>query len=301
MPVNSTGRWRRLFSDSVFLFLLPLLISALPWRVGFALLRWLAKLGVGFGDVVQAAWVEASRTLPALDRNHFCSRFRLLLLVDRCDSLLCLLRSRRWWHKQVDVHGDELTRVPSGLLLNSHWGSGNWIWQLLKANGTPAWFVARRAGVGDVGRGVLSRAYLAWRVWALHLSDCLGIIYTGGSSANILGTLRRGHSVLGMLDLPARPDQSHASVQLCGRNVRFPVGLATLANRAGVGCSIVSCGLDMESGRRSLHVEVLPAELGVDEIMRRYAAHLERRIETNPAQWQAWPQAVHLFDRANRA
>ena len=289
------SRVRHVLSDAVFLFALPMLVGVLPWRAGFALLRWVARRELGFGDVVAAAWREASRILPALDRAHFCQRYRLLLLVDRCDSVLCLLRSRRWWQRQVDWHGDGLERVPPGLLLNSHWGSGNWIWGLLEGHGTPAWFVARRAGAGDVGRGRLSRGYLAWRTWAARHAGCLGIIHTGGSSGQVSQALARGESVLGMLDLPARPDQAQTAVSLCGRSVHFPVGLAALAVRAGVASTIVSCGLDMDSGRRHLHVEVLPQGLETDEIVRRYAGHLERRIETGPAQWQAWPRAAHYF------
>ena len=111
----------------------------------------------------------------------------------------------------------------------------------------------------------------------------------------MLEVLRQGQSIVGMLDLPARPDQSGADVSLLGRNLRFPVGLAALAEQAGASISIISCGLDMDSGRRRLHLEFLPPGLGADEILRRYAAHLERRIETEPAQWQAWPQAPEYF------
>ena len=284
-----------MLSDALLLYLLPLLVGLLPWRIGFGLLKRVARRPSVFQLIVQTAWQQASQRLPALDKATFCRRYRLLLLVDRCDTLLCLMRSARWWRSQVEVQGDAFEQLPPGLLLNSHWGSGNWIWRLLDARGLPAHFVARRARATDVGRSWLGRGYLAWRSWAVHRSGCRGVIYTGGSSARVLEVLHHGGSVLGMLDLPTRHDQAGADVSLLGRGLRFPVGLAVLARQAGVSTSIVSCGLDMDSGRRHLHLEFLPPGLEVDEILRRYAAHLERRIETEPAQWQAWPQAPAYF------
>lgn len=299
--MSAKGRWRRMLSDAVFLYLLPLLVGVLPWRVGFAMLKRVARMPSVFADVVAAAWHQAEHTLPALDRERFCRRYRLLLLVDRCDSFLCLMRSNRWWRGQVDLQGDSLDRLTPGLLLNSHWGSGNWIWRLLDARGLPTHFVARRAQVGDVGRGWLSRGYLAWRSWAVHHSGCHGVVFTGGSSSKVLEILGKGSNVLGMLDLPARQGQASTEVSLLGRALHFPIGLAALALHAGVPITIVSCGLEMDSGRRRLHLEILPPGLEPEEIVRRYAAHLERRIETEPAQWQAWPQVPAYFQAVDRA
>ncbi len=223
--MSAKSRWRRMLSDAVFLYLLPLLVGVLPWRVGFAMLKRVAHMPSVFADVVAAAWHQAEYTLPALDREHFCQRYRLLLLVDRCDSMLCLMRSGRWWRSQVDIQGDSLGHLEPGLLLNSHWGSGNWIWRLLDTHDMSAHFVARRAQVGDVGRGWLSRGYLAWRSWAVHRSGCRGVIFTGGSSTKVLDILQKGSSVLGMLDLPARQGQARAEVSLLGRALYFPADM----------------------------------------------------------------------------
>ncbi len=99
MP-RGPGRWRRALSDAAFLYLLPLLVGLLPWSTGFALLKRVARSEAVFPDVVAAAWRHAARLLPALDREHFCQRHRLLLLVDRCDSLLCLVRGKAWWRQR---------------------------------------------------------------------------------------------------------------------------------------------------------------------------------------------------------
>ncbi len=194
----------------------------------------------------------------------------------------------------MEVQGDPIERLQPGLLLNSHWGSGNWIWRLLGARGLDGYFVARRAEVGDVGRGLLSRGYLAWRGWAVRRSGCRGVIHTGGSAEQVLQVLARGDCVVGMLDLPVAPGRRGTEIHLLGRAVRLPIGLAMLAQQAGVPARIISCGLDWDSGHRRLFLEILPAGLR-REVVRRYAAHLERRIETEPALWHAWPQAPAYF------
>lgn len=285
------GRWRRNLSDATWLFAVPLAAALLPWRLGFALLRRVADAGHGFGATVEAAWQQAQALCPALDETRFRRELRLLLLVDRCDSYLVLLRGRRWWRQQVDVHGDGMAALHAGLLLNSHWGAGSWIWRLLASEGIAAHFLARRAGIRDIGHGRVSRWFLAWREWALHRAGCAGIIFTGGSRDALRAAWAAGDSVLGMLDLPAGTGHRHIDVELLGRGARFPFGLTALAHECGAGTCLLACGIDVTSGRRQLHVEALPAGLDVDTVMRRYAGFVDRRIREQPALWQMWPQA----------
>lgn len=286
-----TSRWRRNLSDATWLFALPLTAAVLPWRWGFALLRWVARRGHGYRAVVDAAWREARAWQPTLDETRFRHDLRLLLLVDRCDSYLTLLHGARWWRRQVDIDGDGLAALHAGLLLNSHWGAGHWIWRLLQAEGIAAHFVVRPAGIHDVGHGYVSRWYLGWRKWALRRVGCAGAIFTGGSRATLEATLARGDSLLGMLDLPAAPSQRQVDVDWLGQRARLPVGLAALAVDAGVAISGICCGLDVASGRRRLVVHAIPPGLPVDAVVRRYAAQVTAQIAVQPALWQLWPQA----------
>lgn len=286
-----SGRWRRNLSDATWLFALPLVTALMPWRLGFALLRRVAAAGHGYGDAVEAAWQQARTHCPGQDETSFRRDLRLLLLLDRCDSCLVLSRGPRWWRRQIDVHGDGLDALHAGLLLNSHWGAGSWIWRLLAEGGISAHFLARRAGVGDIGHGRVSRWFLAWREWALRRAGCAGVIFTGGSRDTLRATWAAGDSVLGMLDLPAAEGRRHIDVRLLERNARFPLGLAALALESGASISLIACGIDTDSGRRQLYTEALPAGLDVDGVMRRYAAFVDRRIRDQPALWQMWPQA----------
>lgn len=283
----------------MFLFGLPALVCLLPWPLGFALLKRVARMPSVFADVVEGAWAQASQTLPALDRSHFCRRHRLLLLIDRCDSSLCLLRSHRWWRRHVEVLGDPLENMQAGLFLSMHWGCGGWIWRYLDACGVPAHVLGRRAEVTDVGRSWLSRAYLSWRTWAAMRSGCRGFIEPGGSAERIRAAFAADEMVLGMVDMVPKPEQRSAAVTLLGRATHFPTGLVAVAVRAGAPITVASMGVDMDSGRRQLFLEILPEGLEVEDAMRRYAAHLQQRVETRPAQWQAWHYAAAYFARGD--
>lgn len=289
------GKLRRNLSDAALLYALPLLVGLLPWRAGLALLRAIAARTHFFADVVEAAWAQATRTLPGLERTEFCRAQRLLLLVDRCDAMLCLLRSRRWWARRIDVRGAPLEALAPGLVLTSHWGSGNWLWGVLAGRGVRGHFLARRAGVTDLGRGRLARGYPHWRAWALRRSGAAGVIYTGGAAAPVLAALARDEAVVGMLDLVPRAGQQQAAVTLLGRRAMLPTGLLGLAARAGATVMLVSCGLDARSGRRVLHLERLPDGLAPEAVLARYTAHLDARIREAPGYWFAWPQAAALL------
>lgn len=281
------SRPRRFASDLGLLYLLPILVALLPWRAGFALLRRLARSERLLAPYVAAAWTAARDAGVATDAVAFARACRLVFLVERCDAFLCPLHGERWWLRRIDVDGDLATLAP-GLLLTSHWGSGGWLWRVLAARGIAGHFVARRAEVTDVGRSRLVRGYLAWRTRAAMRSGCRGVIYTGGSAARIREVLAAGEAVVGMLDLPARADRGSVDVDFLGAPARLPDGLVSLAAAAGVPVTLIACGLDVETGRRRLYLERLPAGLAVPESVQRYATWLEQRIREAPGFWQPW-------------
>ncbi|HET6631440.1 MAG TPA: hypothetical protein VFG73_01870 [Rhodanobacteraceae bacterium] len=288
----SRGALRRNLSDAAFLFLVPAVVALLPWSWGFALLRRLARSPSLFADVVASNLAQARRRLPALDAAAFAHQCRLLLLVDRCDSALALLRGERWWRRHVAASGDA---VAGGLLLTSHWGAGFWIWRWLAAVGIHAHFVVRRADASDVGRGALSRLYLRWRAWSLTRIGCRGAIFSGGGGGEkVRAALAAGDSVLGMLDLPASLGQRAQRVRWLGGEASLPLGLAEIAAQAGVAVQVLSCSLDPVSGQRQLHAECLPPNLDAAGVVAAYAAHIETRIRERPGAWHLW-HALPLY------
>lgn len=289
------GKVRRALADAGSLFVLPLTAALLPWKAGFGLLKWWSRRDGLWSAELDVAYQAAKAVFPALERAGFCRELRLVLLVDRCDSYLAWFRGKRWWRRQVEVHGDWPVLGGGQMLLTFHWGAGHWIYRLLADRGIEAHFIARRAEVADVGRGALSRLYLKWRAWSLPRIGGLAAIVTGGARTRIGAALEAGESVIGMLDLPAEPGQGAAVIDLLGKPARLRVGLADLALECGAPVTLFACGLDLQTGRRTLHLEPLPLGLAADSVLRAYASLLERRIRAQPSAWHGWPHSARLW------
>jgi hypothetical protein len=295
----SGGRWRRNAHDAWRLFLFPLGIALLPWSLGFAVLRRVAMRPGADEAGIEAAWGGARAHLGAVDKERWKQGLRLLRRVETVDTWLLLLRSARWWRRQVDVDAGSRWPQPgqAHVLLTFHWGAGQWLWAELHARDLPAHFVARRPAAGDLGISATALLFGALRRRALRRLGGFEPLYTGGSSERLTGALRAGRSLVGMLDLPAGEHQRTADLALLDGTVRFPTGLVHLAEREGATLAIISCGLDPDSGRRTLRVETLPPATPVGVAMARYAQHLDRRLRETPEAWQLWQEATRMFDR----
>ncbi|HEX4481663.1 MAG TPA: hypothetical protein VH082_12680 [Rudaea sp.] len=297
MRPSFTVRLRHAAGDAVLLFLLPCSIALLPWALGFRLLRRLARIPRLWRNAVEPAWNNAKPYLPNVDETEWKFEQRLLRLVDNTDSYLTLLRSDRWWTHHVDVIG-EWPASGARVFLTYHWGAGHWIWRFLRTHGFDAGFVARRAEGRSLGMGRLSHAYAAYRGWAMRRIGSRGPLFVGAGKSALRDDLDAGASVVGMLDLPAASQQRAMELPLFGRNAVLPIGLARLAIDAGSPITLFSAGFDPQTGRRLLRIESLPNESSLDDIMRRYAAHLDARLRERPAFWQIWRDAPAIFVEA---
>ena len=294
MRPSFTIRLRHALGDAVLLFLLPGFIALLPWPIGFRLLRRLARIPRLWRNAIEPGWTNAKSYLPGEDEASWKCEQRLLRLVDTTDTYLTLLRGERWWQRHVDVSG-EWPASGARVFLTYHWGGGHWIWRFLRTHGFDAGFVARRADGRSLGMGRLSHAYASFRGWAMRRIGSRGPLFVGSGKSALREELDGGASVVGMLDLPAGSRQRAAEVPLFGRIARLPVGLAQLAVDASRPITLFSAGFDPQTGRRTLRIESLPPDSGIDEAMRRYAAHLDARLRERPAFWQIWRDAPAIF------
>ncbi|MDR3387206.1 MAG: hypothetical protein P4L92_09155 [Rudaea sp.] len=288
------GRIDRFTTDALGLYLLPALAALLPWSLGFAWLRRCARSERLYREAADPAWVAARVHFPGSDEKSWKYRFRLLRLVDHADVYLTLLRGRRWRARNILVRG-AWPDPGACVLLTYHWGTGNWIWPLLRERGFDAFFLARRAQGRSLGLTRLSHWFGRFRGWALRRIGSNGALFTGGSSGDVTAALRAGHCVVGMLDLPAQPQQSAAQLALLDGQVRFPVGLARLGAEAPAQIALFSFGLDFQTGRRDLCIESMPQNLTAAQVMERYAAHLDERLRAAPEAWQIWREAPSMF------
>ena len=287
--------FRRNGADLIHLFLVPILIALLPWKIGFRLLKRMARRGYGDGPGVERAWQAARAHLPEQDVGEWKSRFLLLQLVERVDTWLVLLRSARWWSGQIDQTGDWPVHAGPFVILTFHWGGGQWIWRQLRQAGIPAHFLARRPQVADLGAGRLAIWFARVREFGLVRQSGCKVIFTGGSSALIRDALQQRHSVVGMLDLPAGENQASVRRPLLDGEVAIPFGLLRVAVETGADLLMFSCALDLDSGRRSLHIVTLPAATDVQTAATCYVDHLDQCLRRESAFWQVWGSAPSMF------
>ena len=294
MPPGMLNRLRRAAADAFTLYLLPGVVALLPWSWGFALLKVCARSERLYRDAVEPAWAAAREHCPDCDEKLWKSRFRLLRLVDHADVYLTLLRGARWRQRHV-VESGVWPELGACVFLTYHWGAGNWVWSMLRSRGFDAYFLAQRAQGRSLGLTRLSHWFGAFRAWALGRIGSRGAIFTGGSADAVISALRSGNSVVGMLDLPARPQQAAAQFPLLDGRVRFPLGLARLGVEVPVRIALFSFELDFATGQRTLRIETLPPGLPAAEVLQRYVAHLDARLRAAPEAWQIWREAPAMF------
>jgi len=295
MAAAHSGIVRRAFADALCLYAIPLTTALLPWRLGFAWLKWLARLPFLHRDSVESLWAGAAPFLPDADARQWKRRARLLLLVEHTDTYLTVLRSDRWWRRHIALRGEIPPADQANLLLTFHWGTGNWIWRLLRAHGIRAFFLARRPQGRSLGLSRLSHWYGQLRGWSLRRIGSAGIIFTGDSADAIRQALGAKNSVIGMLDVGVRDGQQAMHGALLQRQVRLPYGLARIAQDTGTTVTLFSVGLDWDTGDRDLAIEIIPGGTDAAGIMRAYIEHLDARLHGAPEAWQMWHEARAIF------
>lgn len=288
------SRVRNAAADALMLFVVPCFVALVPWRFGFALLKRLARCERLYRLSVEPAWDAARTHGPDCDEREWKYRFRLLRLVDHVDVYLALFRGKRWRRAHVIETGNWPKPGPC-VFLTYHWGAGGWVWPRLRESGFVAHFIARRASGRALGMTRLSHWFGSLRAHSLRRSGGAEPIFTGSSADAIEQALDAGHGVVGMLDLPARMEQYAFILPLLGSRVRFPAGLVRIADERKIPLALFSCGLDFESGQRDIRIETLLPGLTSEQIMLRYAMHLESRLRETHAAWQIWREAPAMF------
>lgn len=298
MVAARSGLFGRAVADALCLYLIPCAVAALPWRAGFALLRRLSRCTFLHRDSVDALAAAALPYRADAVSEEWKRRARLLLLVEHADSWLTLMRGERWWRRNIAITGTLPPGDRANLMLTFHWGSGNWIWRVLRAHGVQAHFLARRPEGRSLGMGLLSLWYGRLRGWSLRRIGCRGVIFTGDSANTIREALAGGASVIGMLDVGVRDGRQGRAGRLLDREARLPDGLVRIAAQGGTAVTIFSVGLDPESGRRDLLIETVPRGSDEAAIMAAYFAHLDRRLRQAPEAWLMWHEAHAIFASA---
>ncbi|WP_343788241.1 hypothetical protein [Dokdonella soli] len=296
----SFDRLRRSASDVFGLFALPMLVAALPWPAGLALLKQVSHRSSTFRVEADAAWQVARDHVDGMvDADDWKWRYRLIRWIERADTWLTLTRSTAWWQRHVDIVGEFPAQGHGWLLLTFHWGAGNWVWKLLRARGIAAHFLARRPGASDLGMSRVAIWYGRLRGWAFARIGGLGPLYTGGSVGRIERAWQRRESVVAMLDLPVGEARPACRVDLLGRSAWLPSRLPELAVSRDVPVAILSCGFNIDNGRRTLRLESVSQAADVALVLAHYAAHLDARLRGQSEFWMMWHEAPSMFADGN--
>ena len=268
--------------------------AALPWAWGFGLLRKFAANDDLYPELTEAACNGAMMVSPISDIREWKRRYRLIRLVDHCDMFLVRTRTRRWFRKHVDVDGAWPNSGPF-IAMTFHWGAGLWALDHLRSLGHSARFLSARLDEAQFQGDGVAYAYARCRNRTVESAGGAPVIYIGGATQAISLALAEGHVVVALYDVPA--SQTHATLltKVCDRLVELPAGLANLAVASGVPIVPFAMGLDYQSGRRKLKIEVPFFPRSAQDFADRLAASLTRLIRQDTPAWHSSGYAPEFF------
>jgi hypothetical protein len=281
--------------DLFELVLLPGLATLLPWRLGFRLLRTVARVLRPFGPAVRAALQQAQQRGWVGDARHWSLVRTIVTLVDHADLYLARTRSDAWMARHLEVTGAWPAAGQPGLICTFHWGAGMWGLRHARASGLKAHaLVAPLEGEHFEGRRVLS-SYA--RARTAEVARALGCptLDISASLKPALRALRRGEQVVAAIDVPADQVSASEPVTLLGEAAQMPRGLLRLAVDQGLPVTVYLTGLRVGDGRRTLAIHQLGVYDDLPPLMADVFAFLERAIREDPPAWHFWSEAPRFF------
>lgn len=284
--------WRKRARELVELFLFPLMMALLPWRMSRPLLRHMAKLKSLYRDEVQPAEEFAHRAGVAPDRGAFGERLRWRLLIEHMDAFLVPLRSRRYLRRWVRASGDPLPPNGPLLFIGTHYGCGYWFLPYVREACLSPSIVAPQLAPLLVNVSLLQNAYARLRHYLLTRVTGRALLYRGNAAAGLREVLRAGEVGFGLCDMPS--DRSDAfNVTLAGRSTRISTGMFALAEAEQVPVYLFVADTDLETGYRTLHFEraVGSPREQLDQLM----ALLDRQLQRDPSGWRFWSIGSSFF------
>jgi hypothetical protein len=227
--------------------------------------------------------------VPIADLDAFRHDARTAWLLDTADLYLSRPRPVDWLPPWISVRG----AWPSGafVALTFHYGTGLWLCRALRQAGHRSMFLSARFERADFSQRPWRHAYGQRRLAEVERIGGEPIAYRPGVRPLLLDALRRGSSVLGLVDIPPRlaPRGQHR-VRLLDQTASLPDGLLRVAAEAQV--PIVPCWVDIDfaSGHRTVVIGDAQSPEPIGPVLAMLAATLDRLIRAQPAAWMFWPE-----------
>ncbi|MEO7391143.1 MAG: hypothetical protein ABIU58_03150 [Ramlibacter sp.] len=281
--------------DLLELVLLPGLAALLPWNLVFRVLRRIAKRFDPYGKATRAAQAQAAARGWVGDEAHWSMVRKVVTLVDHADLYLGRTRSDDWMAQHLDVRGAWPTPGQAGLLCTFHIGAGMWGLRHARASGMKAHaIVAPLEGAHFVGRRVLL-AYARARTAEVARSLGCPTLDMSASLRPVLQALRRGEQVVAAIDVPADQVSASEEISLLGMRARVPRGLLRLAVDQALPVTVYLTGLDVDTGRRVLHIHQLGVHEDLGQLIREVFDFLDQAIREDPPAWHFWGESERIF------
>lgn len=298
----STTPWRRIWRrarvegrDLLEVVLLPGLAMVLPWRISFALFKWMARWSWLYRDTCERALHHARLYGMVDDPARWLWERRLVTLVDHADHYLSRSRSDAWWRRNMDVHGDWAVQGQPALLVTFHWACGMWAQRHARASGLhPHMLVAALDGSGLAGRAVL-RHYAQARLATVAMAEGRPVISVPGAMHALRAALDEREQILVVIDVPPDQVKVRTSVTVLGRTVQVPAALPRLAVERGMAVTVYTLGIDLESGRRDLRLYPLGIWSDAEQLTEKIFQHFAVIVQSRPASWHFWSEAERFF------
>lgn len=281
----------KLFTE---LFLLPAMAALLPWRWCLPLFRRVAR---GRRLYAEVDWMlRGAHSAGVVDNEEeWRSALRLTRIFSYADLYLSMFRTDRWLARHVDVTGN----WPQGafLAVTYHWGAGMWALRHLRAHGKRTAFLSIRFDRSTFHDSRLRYWYGLLRTReTARAGGGAGVIFTGGSSAEIAAAHRENVCVMALVDVPPKPTQATAPVVLLGRPARLRRGLARLAIEQNIPMVSFRMNLDRESGRLKLWIDEPLTASTEDGLMGELAANFQAALDEDPCAWHSWSDVQCFLD-----
>lgn len=267
--------------------LLPWLVALLPWRWGWRVLWWLSRRQTWYDAHGPRSRSGAEPVLGAAADIGFARRAQFVRLLDVIDAPLSLLRSDAHLHDWWDVEGEWPKDSPC-LAISLHYGNGLWALRHLQLHGHRTHLIAQRIESAWFKRRPVTRAVMAFREWRVRRLMQMPIIHSGGARARSLEAMRKGCSIVAVLDNPQGLDRGVVPVHMFGRRLALHTGILHLGLEAGL--PVVPYLTSIEAnGRRRLRIGPTLRESNVTAICTGLEAWFAPLIEADPAGWHLWP------------
>ncbi|RMW94617.1 hypothetical protein EBQ26_12215 [Allofranklinella schreckenbergeri] len=297
-------RWRDWFSasarrDAIELFLLPGLAAILPWRLAFAVLRWLAfHWRYPYRPTVEAAWQQAlARGQVQPEQQHvWQAERRLVTLVDHADMYLSLTRNpRRYMAHWLEASGQWTPPGQAAVLVTFHWGAGMWGLHHARAAGLqPVALIEALNPSHFPGRPLLYH-YARWRIQQVRKALGQAPVDISQSLRPILQALRAQQQVLVVADVPADRAGSSISVEFAGQRTQVPRALLKLMAQQRIPVCYYITGIDLLTGQRFVRMQPLGAFDDAEALAAALFARLDGLMAEKNAAWHLWDQAPRFW------